>query len=159
MTKNEYIEFTNLQEHYEWLHAAEERAKAKLETFTTDDSEFDDLVHTAIDLYFKTEIDKAWKQIEEFKTNTAFVLNRTDAIGYCSKKNKLPKDKTYYKFDFGACNITIDSDVFNKARYACNHGLCDCDACDIKDIPACICCDLENKYNRGEYRIIKSKGE
>lgn len=32
MTKEEYIEFTNLQEHFEWLHAAEDRAKTKLET-------------------------------------------------------------------------------------------------------------------------------
>lgn len=87
------------------------------------------------------------------------VLNREDAIRYRSEKKEPEKDKEYYEFHFGAWNITVDSDVFNKARYACNQGLCICDACKLNDIPACICCDLDDRYNRGEYRIIESKEE
>lgn len=69
------------------------------------------------------------------------------------------KDKTYYEFDFGAWSITVDSGVFDKARYACNRGLCHCDECNLKDIPACICYDIDKKWQRGEYRILHGKEE
>lgn len=70
-----------------------------------------------------------------------------------------PKDKIYYEFDLGACSITVDSDVFNKAHNDCYTTNGYCDVCDLKDIPACICTDLQDRYRRGEYRIIRDKEE
>lgn len=109
----------------------------------------------------KDDTDELIKRIEAFYS--VRVRDLKEEFFKVHEENKVtaetPKDKTYYEFDFGACSITVDSDVFNKARYACNHGICICDECNLKDIPACICCDLEKKWQRGEYRIIHGKEE
>lgn len=152
MTKNEYIEFTNLQEHYEWLHAAEDRAKTKLETFTTDDSEFDALVREAVKVYFETEIDKAWKQIEEFKTAPTFVNNREDAVKYAVFK--LCEESS----------VSIPLDILEKADRCCDEFDCDDpkNPCPFKEGGQyewfkycfdCGCPDIFERFHRGEYKI------
>lgn len=73
--------------------------------------------------------------------------------------DETPKDKVYYEFNLGACSITVDSDVFNKAHNDCYTTDGYCDVCDLKDIPACICTELQDRYRSGEYRIIRDKEE
>ena len=131
MTKEEYTEFLSLQEHFEWLHAAEDRAKTKLETITTDDSEFDELVHEAIKVYFETEIDKAWKKIEEFKTAPTFVADRADAIRYCfengttnNKEFLSPAHNEILTFNIDGINVKLPRGDVWMARERCT-GSCD----------------------------------
>lgn len=154
MTKNEYLEFTNLQEHYEWLHAAEDRAKTKLETFTTDDSEFDELVREAIKVYFETEIDKAWKKIEEFKTATAKTGNTRSISGikYCIFKNP------------DGAEVRIPLDILEKADRCCDEFDCDDprNPCPFKDghtycrFRYCFndgCPDILERFKWGHFKI------
>lgn len=166
MTKNEYIEFTNLQEHFEWLHAAEDRAKTKLETFTTDDSEFDELVREAIKVYFETEIDKAWKRIEEFKTAPTFVADREDVIRYCSEnRTKITSYRKYavFKLCEESC-VSIPLDILEKVDRCCDEFDCDDpkNPCPFKEggqydwFRYCFdhgCPDIFERFHRGEYKI------
>lgn len=145
MTKNEYLEFTNLQEHYEWLHAAEERAKDKLETFTTDDSEFDVLIHTAIDAYFKTEIDKAWKQIEEFKTAIA----KTGNVRGTGKVEKVP-ERVGIKMDGVTFNFEVTD--LEEAKKVCGSGPCGHKSCPLAMWQGCTF--ILDAYNKGNYKEV-----
>lgn len=142
MTKQEYTEFLNLQEHYEWLHAAEDRAIDKLATFTTDDSEFDELIHKAIKVYFETEIDKAWKKIEEFKTAPTFVADREDAIRYWSKRN----DKLEI---YGA--IFKVSEI-QEAKRVCTSGPCGHESCPLAGRRGCV--RIWEAYDNGNYKEV-----
>lgn len=156
MTKEEYIEFTNLQEHYEWLHAAEDGAKTKLETFTTDDSEFDELVREAVKVYFETEINKAWKKIEEFKTATA-------KTGNVRLRCLMPKMAVFKNHE--GRELFIDFEVLKNAVTACNSRSCDdnLNKCPFKngsyewfkDAFERGCLDIYEMYWRGEYKIIE----
>lgn len=69
---------------------------------------------------------------------------------------EIPKGKTYYEFDFQAYKITVDSDMFYDARYKCAYTDVNCNNCVLNDIP-CICNELQDRYRRGEYRILNSK--
>lgn len=121
MTKEEYTEFLNLQEHFEWLHAAEDRAKTKLETFTTDDSEFDALVREAVKVYFEIEIDKAWKHIEEFKTATAKTKKEPEAD---NKEFLSPAHNEILTFNIDGINVKLPRGDVWMARERCT-GSCD----------------------------------
>lgn len=155
MTKEEYIEFTNLQEHYEWLHGAADRAKTKLKTFTTDDSEFDALVHEAIKVYFETEIDKAWKQIEEFKTGIAFVADREDAIRYCPEKRD--DILVFVDNELDIYQQLKRSDV-KEALKVCESGPCGHSNCPLRSIPGCT--TILRMYKKGKYDVaVKIKEE
>lgn len=159
MTKNEYIEFINLQEHYEWLHAAEDRAKTKLETFTIDDSEFDELVREAVKVYFETEIDKTWKQIEEFKTSTAKTANERST----GKTKKM--DVLIFKLPDGK-DVSIMRDILEKSNCCCNQFECDDprNPCPFKEggshswFRDCFdrgCSDIFAMFCSGKYRILE----
>lgn len=166
MTKKEYTEFLSLQEHFEWLHAAEDRAKTKLETFTTDDSEFDELVREAIKVYFEAEIDKAWKKIEGFKTAPTFVADRADAIRYCSENGTT--NAGYIKYAVfehsGGGRVSIPLDILEKADRCCDEFDCDDpkNPCPFKEggqydwFRYCFdhgCPDIYQRFHRGEYKI------
>lgn len=142
MTKNEYIEFTNLQEHYEWLHAAEDRAKARLEKFASADSEFDELVREAIKVYFETEIDKAWKKIEEFKTATAKTGNAR-IIGK-TKKVGISSDGVTIEFKI--------TDLEEAKRMICASGPCGHESCPSAPWQGCV--HILKSYEKGNYKEV-----
>lgn len=155
MTKEEYIEFTNLQEHYEWLHGAADRAKTKLKTFATGDSELDELVRVAVKAYFENEIDKAWKQIEEFKTGITFVADRENAIRYRSEK----RDDTliFRGCDIDGTRILKRGDI-EDAHAICRSGPCGHCNCPLHGTPRCT--TIVKMYMAGKYdKLLKNKEE
>lgn len=142
MTKQEYTEFLNLQEHYEWLHAAEDRAKTKLEMFTTDDSEFDELVREAVKVYFETEIEKAWKKIEEFKTATAKTGNTRNIIGK-AKKVGIKTDGVIFEFKI---------DDLKEAKKVCTSGPCGHESCPLAAWEHCTL--IWHAFDDGNYKEV-----
>lgn len=106
-----------------------------------DEKEF---VKNAIIAAYEPRIDNLLKEF-----STVYEENKVAA--------ETPKDKIYYEFNFQTYKITVDSDIFNDAHYKCAYTDVCCDNCVINDIPGCICCELQDKYARGEYRILHSK--
>lgn len=146
MTKEEYTEFLSLQEHFEWLHAAEDRAKTKLETFTTDDSEFDELVREAIKVYFETEIDKAWKKIEEFKTGIAYKAEKVS-----------PAYNELLTFAFDGIKVKIRREDVWRAEQTCIGSRCLSSYCPFFEKPnievGAGCRRIFDMYFDGQYMV------
>lgn len=109
MTKEEYIKFTNLQNHFEFLHADYDRTIEKLHSFETDSKDFDEFLEEAVHFYFNTKINEAWECIEKFKTSTA----KTGNVRTLIFKDSKGKD------------VRIMRDILEKADACCSKFDCD----------------------------------
>lgn len=160
MTKEEYIEFTNLQSHFEFLHADYDRKIEKLHSFKTDSKDFDEFLEEAVHFYFNTKINEAWKKIEEFKTATAKTGN---------KRTVTAKTKNATTLIFKTSNgkdASIMRDALEKACRCCHEFECDDprNPCPFKKggqfnwFRDCFkrgCPDIFGKYYRKEFKEVE----